>query len=96
MFTKHFCKLFTKDFTVWRDLHARLFKCQLLFLLEGRKEGEEGRREEGESDVMGGNAEQEDPRRGLSTCIAVTPSETHRGHRGTQKPRGCGEDETQF
>ena len=39
---KAFCKLFTKRFTIRRHPCERLFKHQLLFLLEGRKEDKKG------------------------------------------------------
>lgn len=80
---------------VWRGLHARLFKCQLLFLLGGRK-GKKGggRKEEGESDVM---EEKRRARRArpraehMHYCHSLP--KPHQGHgKGTRKPRGCGED----
>lgn len=39
---KAFCKLFTKRFMIRRHPCERLFKHQLLFLLEGRKEEKKG------------------------------------------------------
>lgn len=48
---KAFCKLFTKRFMIRRHPCERLFKHQLLFLLEGRKE----EKKEGKTkDEMGG------------------------------------------
>lgn len=41
---KAFCKLFTKRFMIWRHPYEGMFKHQLLFLLEGRKEDKKGGR----------------------------------------------------
>ena len=45
---KAFCKLFTKRFMIWRHPYEGMFKHQLLFLLEGRKEDKKGGRTQDE------------------------------------------------
>ena len=55
---KAFCKLFTKRFMIWRHPCERLFKHQLLFLLEGRKEEKKGGKTKDEIRGRGGNGSQ--------------------------------------
>lgn len=55
---KAFFKLFTKRFTIRRHPCERLFKHQLLFLLEGRKEEKKGEKTKDEIRGRGGNGSQ--------------------------------------